>query len=900
MSENNQKINKINNKPWMQPFLEYLQIIIEYNDKIEILREKLCSTNNFSPIKLFIYLDFEKNGFLTSKNIIHFLQQMKTNFEERCIRSLIHTYDKDGDFNLNLAEFLDLILPTKNKSLKEKILNLLKEKSDKKNNNEITEEVKNLFHEIIKEELSLIKASLYAIKKIYNSPKFTTYDAFINIVKNESYITKENLSQFLKENNLKIKNDLDINLIMFRIDEDNDNKISYPEFQDIFYPLKNPEMNNLEIENFNYNKKEKENIEIKKENYFDNKLNFDYNIYGNNFIRQNKTYQLLNNNINDNKNKGKKEIYSNDYKKFISQIRDNLEKIKTNKNFSNHYGHIEEKSKIKDKNESQKEVRKINSCENFNNINIQQNNNKKEKKKIEDNDNLISDKNLIYEKSKKYKMELSANISIEKNIQNKKEQNETKNEIKKSEESNKNEKNIDIEINNKIFENKLKNSNIHKNKEKSTENIKNKEKENNQNLYNLKLNEDKNINLIEKSKSINKKEKINQFENLKSQNCFRFAIKNKFRKKFLIRNFSDIQQKNCNNCNNNVFTTMTERILNKSQKEIIKNDKHNPIKKINKFKLNFNSLNLYRNPNKIKKSFISDTRKEEEIDLTNYFKINKSDLNSNHNKKEKNEKKGSKTSRIINTKIKANYLALFELLNNYINKEIEKEKILEKLYLCPDFNLQNLFRTFLCQENSSSFKKEIITANDIYNALINLGLSDITPKDVIYIFIKYNKNINKKEKINNLGFTYEEFCKIMKPKNIRKNNINKKYQKYFMGFSFKTKRIICALFKQIIDSEKLNEIFRRQLINNEKNKHKIYSIALNIFDSLKKEKNDEYLDDDNFEYFMNLYDKKLDKSEKKILMKRFDKNKDKLIDFNEFFNEIIPKINVNLDYNIDK
>ena len=180
-----------------------------------------------------------------------------------------------------------------------------------------------------------------------------------------------------------------------------------------------------------------------------------------------------------------------------------------------------------------------------------------------------------------------------------------------------------------------------------------------ENENNNKLNEDKNINLIEKSKSINKKEKINQFENLKSQNCFRFAIKNKFRKKFLIRNFSDIQQKNCNNCNNNVFTTMTERILNKSQKEIIKNDKHNPIKKINKFKLNFNSLNLYRNPNKIKQSYIRDIRKEEEIDLTNYFKINKSDLNLNHNEKEKNERKGSKTSRIIHTNIKVNYLALF-------------------------------------------------------------------------------------------------------------------------------------------------------------------------------------------------------------------------------------------------
>ena len=30
---------------------------------------------------------------------------------------------------------------------------------------------------------------------------------------------------------------------MFRIDADNDNKISYPEFQDIFYPLKHLNIN---------------------------------------------------------------------------------------------------------------------------------------------------------------------------------------------------------------------------------------------------------------------------------------------------------------------------------------------------------------------------------------------------------------------------------------------------------------------------------------------------------------------------------------------------------------------------------------------------------------------------------------------------------------------------------
>ena len=488
MSENIQKIIKINKKPWMQPLLDYLKIIIEFNDKIEILREKLCSTNNFSPIKLFIYLDFEKNGFLTSKNIIHFLQQMKTNFEERCIRSLIHTYDKDGDFNLNLAEFLDLILPTKNKSLKEKILLILKEKSDKKNNM-IIEEVKILFNEIIKEELSLMKVSLYAIKKIFNSPKFTTYDAFLSIVKNESYITKENLSKFLKENNLKIKNDLDINLIMFRIDEDNDNKISYPEFQDIFYPLKNPEISYLKSKVINYHNKMEENIDVRKESYNENKFNFNYDINGYNYLRKNKIYPSLNNKIYEN-NVEKKEISSNNYKHFINKINNSLEKIKINKNVSYNDDYMEEKTKIKNENKIKMNERRIKSYENLNYIDIDSKNIKKEEKKIEKN------RKPIIEKSKKYEMELGTNINIEKRGKN--EKREICQEIKENEEPNRYEKNIDIEINNKIFDNKYKIIDINKKKEKSKEIIKQKdlEKKSNQDSNYLKSLESKNKNLI--------------------------------------------------------------------------------------------------------------------------------------------------------------------------------------------------------------------------------------------------------------------------------------------------------------------------------------------------------------------------------------------------------------------
>ena len=168
MSENLDKNdnNSINKKPWLQPLLDYFILMKNFNDKIEIIREKLCQITNFNPIKLFIFLDFEKNGFLTPKNIIHFLEKTKPNFEEQHIRYLIHTYDKDEDYNLNFNEFINLILPIKNQTLREKILNKLKEKSDKNNNNnDIPNEVNIIFNELITEELFFINMSLKAIKK---------------------------------------------------------------------------------------------------------------------------------------------------------------------------------------------------------------------------------------------------------------------------------------------------------------------------------------------------------------------------------------------------------------------------------------------------------------------------------------------------------------------------------------------------------------------------------------------------------------------------------------------------------------------------------------------------------------------------------------------------------------
>ena len=310
MEENIKKLYNINKKPWIQPLMNYFRKMKEFNYKIENIRVKLCEQENFHPRKLFIILDLYKTGYLSSKNIISFLEKAnKYKYDDEIVRCLIRIYDKDEDYNLNFEEFLNIILPIKNDSVKEKILILSKEKIDANIENNISNEINTTLIELLKEELDFIKDSSNLIKNIYNSPQFTTYDVFINIVKNESYITKENLNIFFKENNFVISDEKDLYMIMFRIDKNNDNRISYLEFQDIFYPMKNTGNKNSFKEN-QINQKEKEiknkpnldkinndNINkenmnnINKENNSENILNYNYDIYSYNYKNFNQKYK---------------------------------------------------------------------------------------------------------------------------------------------------------------------------------------------------------------------------------------------------------------------------------------------------------------------------------------------------------------------------------------------------------------------------------------------------------------------------------------------------------------------------------------------------------------------------------------------------------------------------------
>ena len=276
--DNSSTFRTHNSKIWLCSLLSYFMNIKSIDDNIELLRVSLCSQPNFSPYKLFHFLDKSSKEFLLLNDFIKFLKEMRIPFEEKYLRIFIHNFDKDGDFSLNLNEFLGLILPKKNQNLAKNIsINL------KQDNTEdiICSNVKNIFGKLICEELELIKNCIKTAKSCKEIIGFTLYEAFLLIAGNSKYICEKSLCNFLQKNNVML-NSNDMHQLMFRLDTDNDGKISFEEFKEIFFPIKEEEImyqikennkNDIITNDYSFLKNTKEKKEQIKEKIEFNKIN---------------------------------------------------------------------------------------------------------------------------------------------------------------------------------------------------------------------------------------------------------------------------------------------------------------------------------------------------------------------------------------------------------------------------------------------------------------------------------------------------------------------------------------------------------------------------------------------------------------------------------------------------
>ena len=229
---------------------------------------------------------------ITQKNYIdlndlkQFLELNSIKYNEQIIRRFIHIFDKHNNFCLIYEDFLKIFEPYSQKEINDEY-NLMKEKDIELN--------------VMINYLELIEQINEMIINIRNTNNFTTYEAFMGITKGNKYLDEEFLIHFLEHHysNEEIKN------LIYLFDMDNDNLISYDEFQDFFIPL------------LQYN----EEIDInKKEEIYNNEINVENNDIvnfeksGKCIINKNTVNNNLNNNENNNNNEeieNKEEINEN-------------------------------------------------------------------------------------------------------------------------------------------------------------------------------------------------------------------------------------------------------------------------------------------------------------------------------------------------------------------------------------------------------------------------------------------------------------------------------------------------------------------------------------------------------------------------------------------------------------
>jgi Ca2+-binding EF-hand superfamily protein len=306
-------------------------------------------------------------------------------------------------------------------------------------------------------------------------------------------------------------------------------------------------------------------------------------------------------------------------------------------------------------------------------------------------------------------------------------------------------------------------------------------------------------------------------------------------------------------------------------------NRNNARNKMSFYYTNNNFRNLYRNSFKVKNNFNTNNSYYylESSYNNNNFKINQ--INKNIPKSDTN-----KNSNINKISPSNKFMALNNLFLDFIKQDNNIEKIRQVLSNREDINLIDLFSLF---DNS---RKKLISASNFIQTLKQLGLI-INIEDIKFLFRKFNKKAND-------YFDFDEFCELILPKKhsnekimgveTKKNFLGKgkrgnPNKNLLDGISTETKKILALLFKNVIEGEKSNENYRKILVENEE------ISGFDLFNKIKKNYSVGIYKED-IANFMKKNKYKLNNNEIELLMDRFDKNKNGMIEYKEFIIEISP------------
>ena len=649
----------------------------------------------------------------------------------------------------------------------------------------------------------------------------------------------------------------------------------------------------------------------------DSILNFDYSRYtnkdrknGSYYFKQRKKYDIAESNtstnnisnISDEDNKNNNVNITNKDKDISWRNKKNIKNINKKNSFSFEYNNNklfsfkdEINMKTKDKlNDTKKNNKNIleqkhqtfdeNNFNKYNKLNFVYNKNNKSDI-LDINNNTINNNNEDNRESKKYfdSLENINQDEIEESpLLLKKPKNQYHYNIKLTRNITRNDIQAQMHIKNRTTKNNFIPSVIEKNNlvEEDLENV-------NPNIYNKNQNICKscNFNICPKCKCIKPKNQDSEEENIR--NLSNINIYN---------NNIKIQNKSSSLPKNYFVNTKYNYNLDYSTDSI--NTKYNNIygrnHDINKMILcntnNKVSKNIYRNCQKINNNNFKTNKSCYYLESSyknNNFKINKINENAKKNnisKNKRNNKYNKNGNNNTNNLFGSNkFKALYNLFLDFIKQDSVIETMRQLLSSREDSNLLDLFSLF----NHSN--KNLISASDFIQSLKEFEIF-INMDDIVFLFRKFNKKLKD-------SFDFDEFSEIILPKKHSnekimgiggwnnfsgpKDFIDKNNKNDIKRISNETKKMLGLLFKNVIDGEKSNESYRKILAENKE------CSGFDLFNKIKKNYSVGIYKED-IANFMKKYKYKLSNKEIELIMNRFDKNKNGMIDYKEFIVEISP------------
>ncbi len=759
----------------------FIMMITELNENLQ-LKSKLFSIQGFFPDILFLKLDFFSKKNISTKDILHYLEQHNYKFNDEMVRRFIKQYDKHGNYNLIYDDFLKMISPLDNNV--NKIVD-----NDYKN-------IDVIFCEILLNELKLVGIIGEMALQIKKNDEFNSYDIFMELSKNENVIDKSVIKNFLLDGHFT---EMEINQLIYYIDSNNDGIISYEDFHDLLMPIQS----DFEI-NENNNKYLFNNIDNNQKNYnyiINNDINKDLfpNKYYNYLLDNKNIYSIKD---NPNLNYNDKPINNN-----INNLNINTENI-SNKKFDDNFAMKEIQENI-----ANQDINIAPDIHNIHNTEKQLLYNKYLDNAIIDEQNMNNDdyvskttqnfypKILKEEKeeipdikentfSKKYYLNNNPNTNNYNFGFNSNIPNEIQNNINEN----------DIIYNNNYYSPNKENEiieNMNYQKENNYNDNQNENDNNNNNLNNVALQKFPitfGINLESNNNNNNEQQFINNSNNdFISNDINRNNNENNYKDEmhFIINkylhnnNINDNEHDIDNNYNNIKYKTINDR-----QNMDINMDMDMDLLYNNESNINSMSPKTYSYP----------TKEKENINIINNVDIKN---NIKHHSKKTKYKNCPNIIEAIN-----NFL---EYINLIILNENRIEHIKKNLALREDLSLKEIFSLFdKDQNNYISINNFQIICKKIFNLFPTLD-------QVKLVFKRYKHNKSKKPKEKEKDkdkdkdkdkekyiLNLEEFIKMMSPKKAEYMNIiNKKNEidKTNTKLSVKSKKILIELIKCLIQKE---------------------------------------------------------------------------------------------------